>query len=544
MQNWYQPNPYGVYPRGNATDPRDIVCRFGTLSILQQATQRDDKEQTELPYLELMQYLLGFLEVPDLCRLSRTCTGFYVITHCTEVFKTAYTFLSPRYLQFRRHWKETAVRGYLKATGSVANPPAKKTRAEGGQPRISFPDVAHRPVRVGRAYYSDHLFQAWMCTILPAYYHLRPVQSSSESEKLETPAACTSAQGCSTSPLQYTSAFKSVSRCRNLSVDEFRTRFEEPNLPVVLTDVVTEWPLFKIMEGTFTNLADRRPQLVQSDSALDAPMRCEYTSMNLADYVRYATEQSDERPIYMFDAEFGSVLDAEKLYTVPEYFGRDDFFSVLGDSRPKYRWIIAGPRRGGSSFHVDPNYTNAWNANITGRKRWILFPPGSAPPGVVPSEDMSEVATPVSLTEWLLNFYDASVEQLRHVGYECICEPGDIMFVPCGWWHYVINLEDSLAITQNYVSECNLIHVVKFLRSMKSSISGINEDADDAVTARTERRQESLADEFVSAMEKQHPVVMRRVETRLQKEHEEREKRRIGHLTMLADNSEGFKFEF
>ena len=40
--------------------------------------------------------------------------------------------------------------------------------------------------------------------------------------------------------------------------------------------------------------------------------------------------------------------------------------------------------------------------------------------------------------------------------------PGECMYVPSGWWHTVINIDDSIAITQNFVPKSKLAEVLNF----------------------------------------------------------------------------------
>ena len=65
--------------------------------------------------------------------------------------------------------------------------------------------------------------------------------------------------------------------------------------------------------------------------------------------------------------------------------------------------------------------------------------------GVHASGDGADVACPISLIEWFLNFYKetqtGAVQPL-----EGICRAGEVLFVPRGWWHMALNLEVGLLL--------------------------------------------------------------------------------------------------
>ncbi|GMH45627.1 hypothetical protein BSKO_13584 [Bryopsis sp. KO-2023] len=270
-----------------------------------------------------------------------------------------------------------------------------------------------------------------------------------------------------------------IDRVSGISVSEFRERFEVPNRPVIIQDVASTWPAFKSWNRQYLSKAFSGKKIVAGNYDMD-----------FEGFLTYCDSQNDEMPLYLFDKKFVEKSPMlGKDYRVPEYF-QEDFFSVLGASaRPDYRWIIIGPERSGSSFHKDPNSTSAWNAVIKGKKKWILFPPNITPPGVHPSQDGADVATSVSLIEWFLNFYEQTKNcEVKPV--ECIVNSGELIFVPRGWWHLALNLEESTAITQNFVSSVNLPHVLKFLKSGR----------EDLVSGRPHEEREGLYRDFVSKL--------------------------------------------
>ena len=64
------------------------------------------------------------------------------------------------------------------------------------------------------------------------------------------------------------------------------------------------------------------------------------------------------------------------------------------------------------------------------------------------------------LLQWYLEVYPTLTPEQRPL--EFLQHPGDTVFLPGGWWHMVLNLTPTLAVTQNFVTSANLERVLRY----------------------------------------------------------------------------------
>ena len=298
---------------------------------------------------------------------------------------------------------------------------------------------------------------------------------------------------CTHTPLQpYASNIpiqNSIPLLPNLSADEFANNWV--NKPFILTDEVVQWPVYQ--DWSTEALLEEYSNVKFRAEAVDWPLKI---------YVDYMNNNSDESPLYLFDRAFVEKMrikvgkEAHAEYWGPQCFG-EDYFDVLNGQRPDHRWLIVGPERSGSTFHKDPNATSAWNAVLRGSKYWIMFPSSSSsppPPGVFMSEDESEVTSPLSIVEWLIGYHAEARDTPGCM--EGICHAGEVLHVPSGWWHLVVNLSPSIAITQNFVPQAHLAKALSFLKNKRDQVSGFKKEVEDPYEL------------FISRMQKHHPEIL------------------------------------
>lgn len=268
----------------------------------------------------------------------------------------------------------------------------------------------------------------------------------------------------------------------------FREKYEAKCLPCLVRGCAQDWKAFtSTTVWTLDSLASRFPNTLFRFNDLHGE------EILLKDYMAYARSTDDDSPLGLYDSQVGaeandprSVLLSE--YRVPSFLG-EDLFDLCADepSRPPFRWLLLGVARSGTEMHIDPLDTSAWVTVLSGRKKWCMFPPNTddkALGGVHVLARTDDMLTPVvdsvigapstpeskkvhapTACEWFMNYYGTPGVKGTEGAVTLTQGPGDTVYIPGGWKHIVLNLEETVAITHNYAPKENITKIKQTVKN-------------------------------------------------------------------------------
>ena len=156
--------------------------------------------------------------------------------------------------------------------------------------------------------------------------------------------------------------------------------------------------------------------------------------------------------LYMYDVPIAKRLSVLFDYwKIPSVFCADDFLKKTRLPHAFTNWptLFIGATGSRSLTHVDRWHGHFWMLQISGTKRWSIWP---------------EAEQCLLSPQWSTK-YDPSfppVEQLEGVGSGITFDlkPGELLFVPGGCPHAVRNLDVTVAMAGNFVNATNIERVL------------------------------------------------------------------------------------
>jgi len=236
-----------------------------------------------------------------------------------------------------------------------------------------------------------------------------------------------------------------------------------PHIPAVLTGLLEKWPAFS-QPGTSWNvqdLASRTTNRVSLDGGPSfARMSMCSGKVTMKEYQRYCENgaDGDSAPLYVFDPDIlassfehyedgissSSSSSVAHAFSTPACFSNDAMGCINGtEYRPlPPAWLLVGVTRSGTPIHNHP-LTVAWNALLVGCKLWCCLPPTVDENLLLLNlDDESDNDFDLSAVDWF-----QQCGPLPDEAKIIVQRPGEVVFLPCGWFHVVLNVDTSTAIS-------------------------------------------------------------------------------------------------
>ena len=226
-----------------------------------------------------------------------------------------------------------------------------------------------------------------------------------------------------------------IASANQISPQDFLDHHIRQNLPLKMTGMMDAWPAMQNWNlKYFRSLNSETEVHLEVGNVMQGDT--EFKKNSFAEFVDRIINDDGNG-----DKEYLSVF---KIFEHFPQLKKDVDFSILNQHKLKHSmvgWI--GPAGTVTGYHVD------WGDNILaqiyGRKELLLAPP-SATENMYVSKKFDQGATLSDVD--VDNFDEAQFPKFKKVRHHQVTlNPGEMIFIPRGWWHLVRSLDKSISVS-------------------------------------------------------------------------------------------------
>jgi hypothetical protein len=184
----------------------------------------------------------------------------------------------------------------------------------------------------------------------------------------------------------------------------------------------------------------------------DLVVACERSSkpdelheMPLGAFLDYCVTADETDPLYLRSWQYRQTHPSIRDWMEPPRAFRS-WTDIIPGHEHNWSWLFIGARHSGGHPHVDVWLSAAYNVVLSGCKEWRVYPADHAV-SLALRRDAPMAANAVESGDvWT-----------------CRQMPGDLIFVPSGFAHSVVNRQPGIAFTENFINALNYDAVVRML---------------------------------------------------------------------------------
>lgn len=227
---------------------------------------------------------------------------------------------------------------------------------------------------------------------------------------------------------------QTIERRTGLSPEAFAAEFLEPSIPVVFTDLMDQWPARQkwTIDYFKTNYGHLRVPVVSNNYSKPgrgymSPDRV----ISFKEYLEILEAGPTDLRIFLWNI-FRVAPDLREDFRIPTIM--DGFVNELP-------FMFFGGEGSKVALHYDIDMSHVFLNQIHGRKRVILFAP-----------DQSRMLYQHPFT--VASYVDINRPDFKRFpalafakGYEVMLEPGETVYIPSGYWHYIEYTDGGYSIS-------------------------------------------------------------------------------------------------